>query len=76
MVMKNHWRIIIKCRNGLSKLIESLSYKSVINRGYAVIRNSSKKPVQKSRDILSDRKINIELKDGIIEGKIDWWVQL
>ena len=57
--------------NGLNKLIESLSYKSVINRGYAVIRNSSKKPVQKSRDILSDRKINIELKDGIIEGKID-----
>ena len=57
--------------NSMSKLIESLSYKSVINRGYAVIRNSNKKPVQKISDILSDNEINIELKDGILEGKID-----
>ena len=57
--------------NSVSKLIESLSYKSVINRGYAVIRNSNKKPVQKVSDILSDNEINIELKDGILEGKID-----
>tara|TARA_Y100000996_G_scaffold282487_1_gene222982 strand:+ start:265 stop:1554 length:1290 start_codon:yes stop_codon:yes gene_type:complete len=57
--------------NSVSKLIESLSYKSVINRGYAVIRNSNNKPVQKISDILSDNEINIELKDGILEGKID-----
>ena len=57
--------------NSVSKLIESLSYKSVINRGYAVIRNSNRKPVQKISDILSDNEINIELKDGILEGKID-----
>jgi exodeoxyribonuclease VII large subunit len=57
--------------NSVSKLIESLSYKSVINRGYAVIRNSKNKPVQKISDILSDNEINIELKDGILEGKID-----
>ena len=57
--------------NSMSKLIESLSYKSVINRGYAVIRNSNNKPVQKISDILSDNEINIELKDGILEGKID-----
>ena len=57
--------------NSVSKLIESLSYKSVINRGYAVIRNSNKKPIQKISDILSDNEINIELKDGILEGKID-----
>jgi len=57
--------------NSVSKLIESLSYKSVINRGYAVIRNSNKKPVQKISDILSDNEINIELKDGILEGKIN-----
>ena len=62
--------------NSVSKLIESLSYKSVINRGYAVIRNSNKKPVQKISDILSDNEINIELKDGILEGKIDSWVQI
>ena len=57
--------------NSVSKLIESLSYKSVINRGYAVIRNSNKKPVQKISDILIDNEINIELKDGILEVKID-----
>ena len=57
--------------NSMSKLIESLSYKSVINRGYAVIRNSNNKPVQKISDILSDNQINIELKDGNLKGKID-----
>ena len=57
--------------NSVSKLIESLSYKSVVNRGYAVVRNSNKKSVQKNSDILSDKEITIELKDEILEGKID-----
>ena len=57
--------------NSLSKLIESLSYKSVINRGFAVIRNSDTKPVQSSLDILDDRKISIELKDRNLKGKIE-----
>ena len=68
---KQYISIRIEKINSVSKLIESLSYKSVINRGYAVIRNSNKKPIQKISDILSDNEINIELKDGILEGKID-----
>jgi len=54
----------------LNKLIESLSYKSVINRGYAVIRNSGNISIKSKKDILEDDKINIELKDGFIEAEI------
>ena len=68
---KQYISLRIEKINSVSKLFESLSYKSVINRGYAVIRNSKKKPVQKVSDILSDNEINIELKDGILKGKID-----
>ena len=54
----------------LNKLVESLSYKSVINRGYAVIRNSENISIKSKKDILEDDKINIELKDGFIEAEI------
>lgn len=54
----------------LNKLVESLSYKSVINRGYAVIRNSENISIKSKKDILEDDKINIELKDGFIVAEI------
>lgn len=56
--------------NILSKLIESLSYKSVINRGYSVIRNSNNKPIKSKIDILEDKKINIELSNEIFNAEI------
>ena len=56
--------------NILSKLIESLSYKSVINRGYSVIRNSNNKPIKSKIDILDDKKINIELSNEIFNAEI------
>ena len=57
--------------NILSKLIESLSYKSVINRGYSVIRNSNNKPIKSKIDILEDKKINIELSNEIFNAEIE-----
>ena len=56
--------------NILSKLIESLSYKSVLNRGYSVIRNSNNKPIKSKIDILEDKKINIELSNEIFNAEI------
>ena len=56
--------------NSASKLLESLSYKSVITRGFAVIRNSSNKVIGKKTDIIRDNKLSIETKFGIIKAEI------
>ena len=56
--------------NSASKLLESLSYKSVIKRGFAVIRNSSNKVIGKKTDIIKDNKLSIETKFGIIKAEI------
>ena len=56
--------------NSASKLLESLSYKSVIKRGFAVIRNSSNKVIGKKTDIIRDNKLSIETKFGIIKAEI------
>ena len=56
--------------NSVSKLLESLSYKSVIKRGFAVIRNSSNKVIGKKTDIIRDNKLSIETKFGIIKAEI------
>ena len=56
--------------NSASKLLESLSYKSVIKRGFAVIRNSSNKVIGKKTEIIRDNKLSIETKFGIIKAEI------
>ena len=56
--------------NSASKLLESLSYKSVIKRGFAVIRNSSNRVIGKKTDIIRDNKLSIETKFGIIKAEI------
>ena len=54
----------------LSKLIESLSYKSNINRGYSVIRNSKNKTIKSKKDVLEDKEINIELSEDILKAEL------
>ena len=51
----------------VNKLLESLSYKSIINRGYSVIKNSKEKVLKSEKDILSDKKLIIETKFGILK---------
>tara|TARA_B100001250_G_C19809522_1_gene795114 strand:- start:670 stop:1974 length:1305 start_codon:yes stop_codon:yes gene_type:complete len=51
----------------VNKLLESLSYKSIINRGYSVIKNSKEKVLKSEKDILSDKKLIIESKFGILK---------
>ena len=54
-----------------SKLLESLSYKSVIKRGFSVVRNSSNIILTKKTDVLNDKKLNVETKFGTINVTVD-----
>ena len=54
----------------VNKLLESLSYKSIINRGYSVIKNSKEKVLKSEKDILSDKKLIIETKFGILKSNL------
>ena len=67
---KNNFTFYSNRVNSASKLLESLSYKSVIKRGFAVIRNSSNKVIGKKTDIIRDNKLSIETKFGIIKAEI------
>ena len=55
----------------VSKLLESLSYKSVIKRGFSVVRNSSNIILTKKTDVLNDKKLNVETKFGTINVTVD-----
>ncbi|MEM7214962.1 MAG: exodeoxyribonuclease VII large subunit [Pseudomonadota bacterium] len=48
------------------RLLGSLSYKAVLERGYAVIRNADDKPVHSANEISSGEAFNVEFKDGKI----------
>ena len=54
----------------INKLLESLSYKSIINRGYSVVKNSKEKVLKAEKDILSDKKLIIETKFGILQSNL------
>ena len=54
-----------------SKLLESLSYRSVIKRGFSVVRNSSNIILTKKTDVLNDKKLNVETKFGTINVTVD-----
>ena len=67
---KNNFKSYSNRVNSAGKLFESLSYKSVIKRGFAVIRNSSNNVISKKTDIIRDNKLSIETKFGIIKAEI------
>lgn len=56
---------------GLSKLLEVMSFKSVLNRGYALIRDGSGKPMTSATQIRKNDRISVELKDGVIHSVVD-----
>ena len=53
--------------DGLQKLLKSLSYKDVLARGYAVVRDDSGQPVRSAASISSGSALSIELVDGTID---------
>ncbi len=50
-----------------SRMLDSLSYKSVLNRGYAVVRDANKKPISSSTAIKSGVSFSVEFKDGDLD---------
>lgn len=55
----------------LSQLLEVLSFKSVLGRGYALIRDSAGKPVTSAIGIQKNDRISIELKDGTLHSVVE-----
>ena len=51
-----------------NRLLTSLSYKSVLDRGYAVVRNTKDIPVASAHIIKSGEAFSVELRDGRITG--------
>ncbi|MGI9352041.1 MAG: exodeoxyribonuclease VII large subunit [Rhizobiaceae bacterium] len=50
------------------RLLESLSYRAVLDRGYAVIRTTEGRPVNSAKSIHVGDAFDVELKDGHIAG--------
>lgn len=50
--------------NNLSNILESLSYKNVLKRGYVVIRDNNKKVITKASKIPIDGKLEAEFQDA------------
>jgi len=50
--------------DGCSKLLASLSYHGVLQRGYALVRDSDGRTVRSAREIAAGQQIDIELADG------------
>lgn len=50
-----------------SRMLDSLSYKSVLNRGYAVVRDAGSTPINSSTAVKSGSAFSVEFKDGSID---------
>ncbi|WP_029062159.1 exodeoxyribonuclease VII large subunit [Labrenzia sp. DG1229] len=53
--------------DGVQKLLKSLSYKDVLARGYAVVRDEEGQPVRSAAAIASGAALAIELADGTVD---------
>lgn len=55
----------------LSKLMDTLSFKSVLGRGYALVRDNQGFPVTSALKIRQNDRISIELKDGFVYSVVE-----
>ncbi|QDG79223.1 exodeoxyribonuclease VII large subunit [Labrenzia sp. PHM005] len=53
--------------DSLQKLLKSLSYKDVLARGYAVVRDADGQPVRSAASVTSGEALSVELADGTID---------
>jgi len=53
--------------DALDKLLNSLSYKEVLSRGYAVLRDDKGQPVRSAASVSPGAELSIELADGTID---------
>ncbi len=56
---------------GVAKLAETLSYKSVLQRGYALVRDPKGKPIHAAADIKPWQPLIIEFADGEVTARED-----
>lgn len=60
---------LAKRRDGLftlEKLLKSLSYKDVLARGYALVRDDKGQPVRSPADVASGATLSIEMAEGVL----------
>ena len=55
----------------LSRLLESVSYKKVLSRGYSVIRDEKKKIVSSKSQLKGESALTVEWSDGKIKVRTD-----
>ncbi len=56
--------------NNSGQLLESLSYKAVLQRGYAVLSDTNGKPVVSAQALNTGDVLNIMLHDGAVQGRV------
>jgi len=56
--------------NALSRMLESLSYKSVLNRGYAVVKGANGNIVQKPHDLNIGESVSIEFAENVVKDAV------
>ncbi len=54
-----------------SKLLDALSFKSVLGRGFALVRDESGHPLTSAQSIRQKDRISIELKDGVVQSVVE-----
>jgi exodeoxyribonuclease VII large subunit len=57
--------------DGVSKLADSLSYKSVLKRGFALVRDEKGRPVHYAADIRQWQALTLEFGDGDVKVRED-----
>jgi len=54
-----------------ANMLSSVSYKAVLDRGFALIRNYKGQPIVRAKDAIRGEKIEIEFSDGTAKAKIN-----
>jgi len=54
-----------------AKLLNSLSYRSILQRGFALVRDEGRRPLRAAADIVSGQRLLIEFHDGTLTAQAD-----
>jgi len=57
--------------DGSAKLLASLSYKSVLGRGFALVRDEAGKPLRAAKSVSAGARLTVEFADGTIRARED-----
>ena len=51
-------------------LLGALNPKSILDRGYAIVRDDNEKPIKSTKNLKNNQQISVQLKDGKVKTKI------